>query len=394
MKRPKRFTAALALTLIFGAGACTDEGAETITAPSFGVVGPEDGPPGVGVYTQNMFLGGDTGPLFSADLSDFEALAAATFVFYNEVQNSDIPGRAAEFVDEVESRLPEVVALQEAVGYVEGLLIPQGDGTFSFQPTEPGPDLLQALGQELGNRLLPYDVIPQSTTTLALPMGGPTAEGIPALLVMDRVALLVHQGVGDYMSSGGTYAATLPLAPGIEIKRGWVKASFERNGIMHHFVSTHLEGQGSGEPGDPVRFVHNQQAAQLQGMLTDLGGNVVLMGDLNSDALADPSERSWTPTYGNLIDAGFVDVWSQAPNDPRDDGATCCFDDRPELNERIDFVLVLHDDIGGEGENGNHRGFYRSDIVGEEMADQTADGLWPSDHAGIVASISRPDEMN
>lgn len=394
MKQPIRFTMALALTLILALGACTDQGANTITSPSFGVVGPGDGPAGVGVYTQNMFLGGNTGPLFSADLSDPAALAAATFVFYNEVLNSDIPGRAAEFADEVERRLPEVVALQEAVGYVEGLLIPQEGGGFSFQPTAQGPDLLQALGQELATRTLPYDVIPQPTTTLALPMGAPTANGIPALLVMDRVALLVHQGVGDYMAVGGTYEDNLPLAPGIKIERGWVKASFERNGTMHHFVSTHLEGQGSGEPGDPIRFVHNQQASELQSMLTELGGTVVLMGDLNSDALGDPSERSWTPTYGNLIDAGFVDVWDDAPRDLTEDGATCCFDDRPELDERIDFVLVLHQEVGGDRDEGLHRGFYRADIVGEEMADQTDGGLWPSDHAGIVASISRPDEMN
>ena len=30
------------------------------------------------------------------------------------------------------------------------------------------------------------------------------------------------------------------------------------------------------------------------------------------------------------------------------------------------------------------------DVVGEEPADRTASGLWPSDHAGVIATLTLP----
>jgi hypothetical protein len=47
------------------------------------------------LYTQNMYLGGDTGPLFTIDFSDIGAVLAATNRFWADVQASDIPARAA-----------------------------------------------------------------------------------------------------------------------------------------------------------------------------------------------------------------------------------------------------------------------------------------------------------
>jgi len=31
-----------------------------------------------------------------------------------------------------------------------------------------------------------------------------------------------------------------------------------------------------------------------------------------------------------------------------------------------------------------------ADVVGEESADRTPGGLWPSDHAGVVATLASP----
>jgi hypothetical protein len=118
------------------------------------------------------------------------------------------------------------------------------------------------------------------------------------------------------------------------------------------------------------------------------------MGDLNSDAAADPSSRTWTPTYGNLIDAGFLDVWATAPKPSREDGVTCCQEDGDPArtpDQRIDFVLLRTAQESGDA--GHHRGWFRADIVGTKEADRTPSGLWPSDHAGIVASIRLPGRM-
>ncbi|NIL98463.1 MAG: hypothetical protein GTO53_11260 [Planctomycetales bacterium] len=77
--------------------------------------------------------------------------------------------------------------------------------------------------------------------------------------------------------------------------------------------------------------------------------------------------------------AGFLDAWSEThPSDP---GFTCCQD--PDLlnpvslnSQRIDLVL--------------HRAGWESlaaEVVGEDPADRTPSGFWPSDHAGVVATV-------
>jgi endonuclease/exonuclease/phosphatase family metal-dependent hydrolase len=394
--------ATLALVLSLTATACLDqEVSSPIVAPEFGVV---QGSPGdasdISVYTQNVFLGGDTGPLFSLDLTDTSpegigAVIQATNIFWAEVQASDIPSRAAEFVNEIESRQPDVVALQEAVGYATGTLSFGG----VFTPSAGGPDLLLAVMTEIATRGLPYSLAAmQPTTAIALPIGPPGATGFPALAVQDRVVMFVHDDIVDYDTDQGIYAARLPLGP-VDLVRGWIRLSTEKRGVAHHFVVTHLETQGSADPssGIPyfIRQVHNGQAAELQGaVLAGLEGVTVVMGDLNSDAAADPSAPSYTDTYGNLVAAGFTDVWQQGPHPSRESGVTCCQEDGTEPrvpSERIDFVLFRSSTPWAD--NGNHRGYFRAEVIGSDEADRTPSGVWPSDHAGIVASLRLPEGM-
>ena len=64
---------------------------------------------------------------------------------------------------------------------------------------------------------------------------------------------------------------------------------------------------------------------------------------------------------------------------PSEEGLTCCQVTQPPrtFDQRLD--LVLYRGLDGVGQ---------MDIVGEEPADRTATGLWPSDHAAIVAELS------
>jgi hypothetical protein len=406
----------LAVAATLSTGACLD--ADETASPTaidaeFGVVEGDDrgrrGP--FTVYTQNLYLGGDTGPLFSLDLNDpasLPALIAATAGFYADVLGSDIPGRSAEFVDEMQRRRPDVVGRQEAVGYIEGELnLVTGD----FTPTGIGPDLFSAVMAEIDARNLPYEVaVEQPTTLIALPVGPPDALGVaPAIAVQDRVVMLKHRDVSPSSVDQGTYIARLPLGPA-DIVRGWVGLTVERDGVPYHFYATHLETQGSDHPAagpiaNAIRMVHDGQAQQLQAMLLAKDGVTVLMGDLNSDAEAAPGAPSYTDTYGNLIAAGFVDAWDESRSSEGDSGYTCChakeLEGPNELDERIDFVLVRSTvqapapglgDADGEGTNGDGgvaapSPFFRTSIVGEASRDRTDRGLWPSDHAGLVSSI-------
>jgi endonuclease/exonuclease/phosphatase family metal-dependent hydrolase len=96
-----------------------------------------------------------------------------------------------------------------------------------------------------------------------------------------------------------------------------------------------------------------------------------MLGDFNS--LPD------SPTYGALRAAGFDDAWTRAnPDDPA--GFTCCHRERLDdpadtLRARIDLILT-------RGEIAATEAF----LVGHAPADLRS-GLWPSDHAGVVATL-------
>jgi len=102
---------------------------------------------------------------------------------------------------------------------------------------------------------------------------------------------------------------------------------------------------------------------------------LVLVGDFNS-----PADGTGV-TYNDLVAARFADAWALAGSGA---GLTCCQADdllngASTLDRRIDLVLF--------------RGAFAalaSDVVGEEPADMTPSGMWPSDHAGVVAVLELP----
>lgn len=87
-----------------------------------------------------------------------------------------------------------------------------------------------------------------------------------------------------------------------------------------------------------------------------------------------------TDTYAVITTAGFVDVWAKLH--AADDGFTNCealsaIDNPiPSLYERVDLFLT--------------RGALAAESisrVGADPGSRTVSGLWPSDHAGIVATV-------
>lgn len=93
-----------------------------------------------------------------------------------------------------------------------------------------------------------------------------------------------------------------------------------------------------------------------------------------------------------MLEAGFSDAWERTGR-----GVAACFTCCQEkdlrnavsaLDERIDFVLV-RDARAPRG--ADLPGAVALELVGEEDADRTAvSGLWPSDHAGLVATLRLP----
>jgi len=374
----RRSSIALACLAVLTASAC-DQEFETPVAPQFSANRADGGhgPQGFEVYTQNVYLGGDTSPLFGLDFNDIFAVIAAVDLFWGDVQDSDAPSRVAEFIDEIEERRPHVVALQEVLDFA---LLDEFQ-----QVTDEGIDFLALIEAEIDARGLPYETaVTQETTSSKLPLALGSSGIASWLEFTDRVAILRRTDVPLLDQSNGLYQATINVG-GIDLLRGWTRLTVDHQGTPHHVIATHLETQATGP-------LHDAQADELIGFVAaGLDGVTIIAGDLNSDAAAEEGALSWTATYDKLIADGFTDVWESRLRGRRASGLTCCFDKDltgdTDFIERIDFVMVRS---SHGGPNGVARGHYRMEVVGEETGDRTVGGLWPSDHAGLIASIRLP----
>lgn len=362
---------------------CTDR--DLPTAGEFDVEAPPAEAPAfpegeaLKVLTRNMYMGGDVGLVFGADLTDPASVAAAATAVWGQIQATNFPERAEALAAEIEKARPHLVAIQEIPRYV--IL----NGTFQPVGLQDHLGMLMAELQDL-----PYTVAAiQENTTAIMPVILPT--GLHYVQYTDRIAVLVRDDLEVTGVDHGTYSAFYPLAEGLDLKRGWIRVSADVGGAPYHFVNTHLEIQGFA----PIQAGQVQEL--LQSVTADLDGVTILMGDLNSDAAAGPGATSWTPSYETLIAAGFQDAWKLSHPGRAQIGFTCCqakelLNGTSELDERIDFVLIRSAD--NRGSENRIPGSVHVVRVGEDAADLTdPTGFWPSDHAGLLASLKIPSAI-
>src|SRR5262245_14187934 len=320
----------------------------------------------VTVMTRNLFLGTDLNPIFQAP--SLPALFGAVGAGWAQVQANDFPARAQAIAAEIAAAKPDLVGLQEAMLYRTDVP-PDGAAT----PAQTvAYDFVDLLVDALAQRGLAYGAVSVFTGTDAeLPAGLPPTLDVR---LTDHVVVLARadEKTADLKLSNpqsGRYAAalTVPTVAGpVTLPRGWASVDVKIRGKSFRFVTTHLEAFSP--------LIRNPQAAELLAgpAATDLP--VVLVGDINSGPGGDPG------AYGLLRAGGFADAWVSATA-----GLTCCHavdlqDPNPALTKRIDLVMTS----GGFAT-------VAADVVGEEPADRTASGLWPSDHAGVVATLHLPE---
>jgi endonuclease/exonuclease/phosphatase family metal-dependent hydrolase len=312
------------------------------------------------VMTRNLYLGTNLDAIVKAK-SFGEALSAVA-AGWAQVQVNDFPTRARAIAREIATVKPDFVGFQEAVLYRT-----QTPPDLTTTPaTTVALDYVRELRRALAARRLNYRfVVIGSWTDAELPAGNPATMDIrltvrDALLVRGDSKLKIRR-VRKYQ-----YPTTTSLFGGfVTAKRGYVYADAAKNGRSFRVITTHLES-----------FSDGSQILQGAELATTAGSTklpIVLLGDLNSRA-----DGTGTPTYANLLAAGFRDAWPEAH--PNDVGLTCCHGD--DLREpggpfysRIDYVLLKN-------------GFRAvgAGIVGEEPSDRLG-GLWPSDHAGVWARL-------
>jgi len=328
------------------------------------------------VLTRNMYMGGDVGLVFAADFSNPTAVVAAATQVWGQVQASNFPERAEALADEIRDARPHFVGIQEIPRFV---ILDQTFNPIGVQ------DHLGMLLEALDG--LPYSVAAvQDATVAVMPVMLP--GGLHYVQFTDRIAALVREDLEVDGVSQGTYQAHYQMGPDLDLKRGWIRVTAELAGVPYNFVTTHLEGQSLA----PIQAGQAQEL--IQSVTAGLQGVTILMGDLNSDAEGGPGVPSWTPTYETLLAAGFQDTWEIDHPEPTHIGFTCCQDKDllnpvSELEERIDFILLRPGDHTGNQDR--LPGSIHVEIVGGENGDQTsASGLWPSDHAGLLARLRIP----
>lgn len=314
--------------------------------------------------TQNLYLGANLQPLFSA-----VDLVAAANTAYNHMVQVNFPARARAIAREIVAKAPVVVGLQEVA------LWSLGSSPTTLQPTY---DYLEILLQALADEGAPYRAAAVNVNfSGALPLaydfslwGGFT----------DRDAIIVRSDlptsdlkVSNPMSNN--YQAKLPVTVGgqpLLVPRGWSSIDVKFRGKSYRFVDTHLEAYSS--------LIRNAQAVELVGVLSQSPLPVVLVGDINSQ----PTDV--TGPYGMLAAAGFADSWTEAMGSApgftsgQPDDLVCT---TSTIDHRIDYVLHNADGYVDAVPGGG-------DVVGEELSDCTVDtvpALWPSDHAGVTMRL-------
>jgi endonuclease/exonuclease/phosphatase family metal-dependent hydrolase len=359
MRTTSRLLGAMAI-LAMG---CSDESSSepgTVLGPGTEPGAASNASPRVKVLTRNLYVGTDVdaviGALQTPDPGDdLPTLIAAI----ETLRRTDFPSRASAIAGEIARVRPHVVGLQE-VSQVDLVLPPLG--------VDIHLDFLPALLAQLSVRGLDYVLAAQIRNIEAQPIPGVSLVDYDAILVDRRRVKLLETNASSFAANLGE------VAPGVVLRRGWVTAKGVVRGVTYTFASTHLE---SGQlPGlDQLRAA---QAGELVQVLAD-AHSVVLMGDLN--------DVPGSPMHQVLVGAGYQDVW--AAFRPGESGFTCCHaldlsNPVQQFDERIDYLLVRHPGRDFDG---------WIDLVGEDPADRIAgpEGLiWPSDHAGLVASLRAP----
>ena len=332
------------------------------------------------VMTQNLYLGSSLGPALAAQTP--EEFVEAVAQIYATVQYTNFPARAEAVAGEIEEKQPDLIGLQEVTKWTTGGANPPA-----------GYDFLAILQSDLEARGLHYSVGSISDNAnigpapLALAEQGcvePGPEITCSVQLEDRDVILVNDetpGLTWSNPQSGQYTAqqtiASPVGP-LSFDRGWASIDATLKHLPFRFVDTHLETEES-------PLVQQEQAAEFLAGPGN-GGTIVATGDFNS-----ASDGSTTTSYAQLTAPGqFRDSWDEAQLGP---GNSCCQESNTPplapgalnnpsstLRTRIDLILSR-----GAARSSGHE----AELIGDTPF-QAEPPFWPSDHAGVVATLHLP----
>ena len=302
----------------------------------------------------------------------------------NEVDATNFPERAKPLAKEIAASEPDLVGLQEVALWRQQFPSDFFSGANTL-PTEVRYDFLALLMQELEaldvhyrvvevqeefDEELPADLDGSNET----PPGGALGAELDGRLTMRDVILAKK---GSTVRTGETDGAHftrmfIPRIGGvfpIPVERGWVSTEVTVGGSSteFRFVNTHLEAFGE----DTIREAQAMELFAPGGPL-DTDKQVILAGDLNSGTEARHNIHGTDQlAFSALLGFGMTD-----------NGAiqSCCysdlFDPTQVFDHTVDHVLTKPGLV-------TRNAF----VTGNDPAERTPSGLWPSDHGGVVSTL-------
>lgn len=314
----------------------------------------------VRVMTYNLDEGTDYKEVTAALLSgDFKAVQAATLLTINNVQATNPPDRMATIAQEIADKQPALVSVQEATQW----------RIANCQDSDaPAIDILQLLLNALAAQGQNYSAV---VVVKEFDVSSVTPD-FTCVRATNQDAILAKGGVQISNAQSGHYQNLVSFNTKfgkVTIFRGWGSVDVTAGNQSFRFVGTHLEADNA-----PIQIAQGNEL--LQGP-ANTNIPVILAADFNSVA-NNPSDPTY-PTYSEIVNAGFGDVWTMA--NQGDPGLTCCQDPLllntdSLLSQRIDLIFA--------------RGGFRAreaELLGDESDDKTSTGLWPSDHAGVLGEL-------
>ncbi len=314
------------------------------------------------VMTYNVYVGANMEPLLG--ITNLLEVPAAVDEVYNKTIASDFPGRAAGIAALIKTHRPHIIGLQEI-----SLIRRQspGDRLTGGDPAEEVVlDFLKILMGALQAEGLNYQIAAKvQNFDVEMPMGTFTAYDDVRLTDFD--VILARDDVTVARPMATNYVNTFTVENlFLEIARGYAAIDATVAGTTYRVINTHLES-----------FLKDVRATQAQELIDGLANETlptILLGDFNTSA---PDGTA----YQMLLSAGYIDTWQM---DSEGTGYTCCQakelqNEVSEHYERIDQIFIRNLELPTA---------VMTYTIGDKPADRLPSGLWPSDHAGVVAHFA------
>ena len=344
-------------------------GCERITPPMVPDVSTPQAEP-LTLMTYNVYVGADMLPLLG--ITNLLEVPGAVAILYDTVMASDFPGRAAAIASTIKAHQPHLIGLQEI-----SLIRTQtpGDRLTGGEPAEEVVlDFLEVLMDALQTAGLNYRVAAKvENFDVEMPMSA-TGSFIEYddVRLTDYDVILAREDVIVSRHTQLNYTEALSLEElFISVTRGYVAVDATVADTTYRVVNTHLEAL---EESSAIATVRVAQTEELVASLRAETLPLILLGDFNTAA---PDGAA----YKILLEAGYVDLWQM---DSEGTGNTCCQapllqNETSELYARIDQIFVRNLELATS---------VMTHTIGDTPAERLPSGLWPSDHAGVVAYLS------